>query len=146
MGLQRDYNESGGFSRYLYFQVGDTITTSNGVVAKVVAKENGTPFDGLPTFSKTGEVYLKADKDGNIIQARIYKDRKPVCDFDWDHTHQNANGDKFEKGVVHVQEFKQNSKGAWERQSKKARYMSNDEIEQYGELLRKLKSDIKFRP
>jgi len=77
MGLQRDYNECGGFSRYLYYQVGRTITTSNGVVAKVVAKVNGTAFDGLPTYSKTGEVYLKTDKCGNIVQARIYKDRKP---------------------------------------------------------------------
>ncbi len=111
-----------------------------------MAKENGTPFDGLPTFSKSSEVYLKADKDGNVVQARIYNDRKPVCDFDWDHSHQNANGEKFEKGVVHVQEFRQNSNGAWERLSKEARYMSNDEIERYGELLRKLKPDIKFRP
>ncbi len=34
MGLQRDYNEAGGFSRYLYYQVGEAITTSNGIVAK----------------------------------------------------------------------------------------------------------------
>lgn len=111
-----------------------------------MAKQNGTPFDGLPTYSKTSEVYLKVDKNGNIIQARIYKNRKPVCDFDWDHSHQNSKGDKFEKGVVHVQEFKQNSKGFWERQSKKARYMSNDEMKRYGELLKKVNPNVKLRP
>ncbi len=42
MGLQQDYNESGGFSRYLYYQVGETITTSNGVVAKVVVTSTPT--------------------------------------------------------------------------------------------------------
>jgi len=67
-----------------------------------------------------------------------------MCDFDWDHSHQNASGVKFESGVVHVQEFKQNSKGSWQRHSKTARYMSNDEIERYGELLKKLKPDIRF--
>ena len=56
MGLQRDYNVEGGFLRCLYYQIGDSISTSNGVVAKVVAKVNGTPFDGLPTYSKTSEV------------------------------------------------------------------------------------------
>ncbi len=146
MGLQRDYNVEGGFLRCLYYQIGDSISTSNGVVAKVVAKVNGTPFDGLPTYSKTSEVYLKVDKNGNVIQARIYNNRKPVCDFDWDHPHQNSNGDKFEKGVVHVQEFKQNSKGFWERQSKKARYMSNDEMKRYGELLKKVNPNVKLRP
>jgi hypothetical protein len=146
MGNQREYRQSGGFSSYLYYQVGESISSSNGVVAKVVAKVNGSPFEGLPTFSNTGSVYLKVDKDGNVIQARIYKNRNPVCDLDWDHSHKNANGQTFEKGVVHVQEFTQNTKGEWKRQSKKARYLSDEEILRYGELLRKLKSDIKFRP
>lgn len=87
MGLQREYIESGGFSTYLYYQDGETIISSNGVEGKIVAKIEGTAYDGLPIFSNTSEVYLKRNKDGEIVQARIYKDRKPVCDFDWDHHH-----------------------------------------------------------
>jgi hypothetical protein len=146
MGTQRTLVKSGGFSSHCYYSVGQPICTSNGIVAKVVKKINETPFDGLPIFSDTGEVYLKADINGNVIQARIYRNRCPVCDFDWDHPHKNANGERFEEGVVHVQEFKLNANGEWKRLGKKARYMTDDEIARYGELLRKLKSDIKFRP
>jgi hypothetical protein len=146
MGLQKYYDKNGGFTVEQYYQVGPPITTSNGVEAKIVAKIGATPFVGLPTYSKTSEVYLKANSNGNVVQARIYRDRKPVCDFDWDHAHRNADGEMFEKGVVHVQEFKRSPEGKWERQGKVARYMTDDEIARYGELLRKLKPDIRFRP
>lgn len=59
MGLQREYIESGGFSAYLYTQVGSSIVTSNGLVGKVVEKIDGTSYDGLPTFSNTSDIYLK---------------------------------------------------------------------------------------
>lgn len=146
MGLQREYRESGGFSSYLYAQRGDTIVASNGVAGKVVAKIDGSAYDGLPIFSNTSEVYFKLDSSGEIIQARIYKGRKPVCDFDWGHSHINKDGEKFECGVVHVQVFKQKTDGAWVRESKKARYMSPEEMERYGELLKKSNSKVKFRP
>jgi len=146
MGLQRDYNENGGFSNYLYYQIGETITASNGVEAKIVSKIDGSPYDGLPTFSKTGEMYLRVNSDGKVVQARIYKNRKVVCDFDWNHTHQNKNGQKFENGTVHVQEFRQKADGTWERQSKKARYMTNDEIARYGELIKKIAPYVKLKP
>ncbi len=146
MGQQREYIESGGFSSYLYIQQGDTIVAANGVEGKVVDKIEGSSYDGLPIFSNTSEVYFKRNQKGEIIQARIYKDRKPVCDFDWDHSHTNKNGEKFEAGVVHVQSFKQKSDGSWMRVSNKARYMSNEEMERYGELIKKANPKAKLRP
>lgn len=146
MGLQKTFYIGGGFNKILYYQIGESIITSNDLKAKIMAKINGTPYDGLPTYSNTSDVYLKINANGEIIQARIYNKRMPVCDFDWDHEHRNANGEIFKAGIVHVQEFKQNSNGNWVRQSNKARYMSDDEIERYGELLLKIKPDIKFRP
>lgn len=147
MGNQRNYNASGGFSQYLYAQKGDIITASNGVEGKVVEKINGSSYDGLPTFSNTREVYFKINDKGEIIQARIYKNRKPVCDFDFDHEHTNPkSGEKFKPGTVHVQEWKQKQNGDWHRDSKHARYMSNEEIKRYGELLKKANPNIKLRP
>lgn len=147
MGEQKDYNEEGGFSRYLYYQDGEIITASNGVSGKVVKKIDGTKFDGLPLFSKTSEVYFKTDENGEIIQARIYQNRKPVCDFDWGHPHTNKRTkENFEKGVVHVQTFKQDAHGNWKRENNKARYMSNEEMDRYGELLKRANSNVKLRP
>lgn len=146
MGNQRMYNPEGGFSDYLYTQRGDIIRASNGVEGKVVEKINGSSYDGLPTFSKTGEVYFKVNDNGEIIQARIYKDRKPVCDFDFDHEHTNSNGEKFHSGTVHVQEWKQKPNGNWYRDYKHARYLSNDEISRYGELIKLANPNVKLRP
>lgn len=136
MGQQREYLESGGFSAWLYTQKGSEIVASNGVVGKVVEKIDGTSFDGLPIFSNTSEVYFKRNKDGHIVQARIYKDRKPVCDFDWDHPHTNKSGEKFPEGVVHVQEFVKQPDGTWKRLYRNARYMRPEEKERYGELIK----------
>ncbi len=146
MGTQREFIESGGFTTYLYTQEGADIVASNGVVGKVVVKIEGSSYDGLPIFSNTSEVYLKQNASGEIIQARIYNNRRPVCDFDWDHSHTNKSGEQFEIGVVHVQPFKQKANGDWMRDSKKARYMSNDEIARYGELIKLINPNIKLRP
>ena len=146
MGDQRRYQESGGFSEYLYVQIGETIVASNGVEGKVVTKIDGTAYDGLPTYSNTSEIYLKKNAQGEIIQARVYKDRKPVMDLDWDHPHENKNGEKFPKGVVHVQLWKDGPKGKPIRDSGRARYMNNEEVSRYGELIQKANSDAKLRP
>lgn len=146
MGSQRMYLEQGGFSSYLYTQVGQTITASNGVEGKVVRKIGGTGFDGLPTYSNTSEVYFKTDADGEIIQARVYKDRKPFADFDWNHAHTNGDGQVFPEGVAHVQMLKKNEMGRWVRESKQARYMTDEEISRYQELFKKANPNIRFRP
>lgn len=145
MGTQRLYLESGGFSSYLYDQDGATIFASNGVEGKVVYKIEGSKFDGLPILSNSSEVYLKKDKNGSIVQARIYKDRKPVCDFDWDHEHENNDGEKFPKGVVHVQSWLKDTNGNYTRDTKHARYMSNAEMERYGELIKLANPNAKLR-
>lgn len=146
MGMQRQYLEQGGFSSYLYTQVGESITASNGVVGKVVEKIDGTSFDGLPIYSNTSEVYFKRNSEGQIIQARVYDNRNPVCDFDWDHNHKNKSGERFEKGVVHVQLFKQDPNGDWKRESKKARYMNLQEIARYGELIKLADPNARLTP
>ena len=146
MGDQRRYQESGGFSEYLYVQIGETIVASNGVEGKVVTKIEGTAYDGLPTYSNTSEVYLKKNSQGEIVQARVYKDRKPIMDFDWDHPHENKNGKKFPEGVVHVQLWKDGPKGKPVRDSGRARYMNNKEMSRYGELIKKANSNTKLRP
>ena len=63
MGDFKNYNSSGGFDEYLYHQVGDTITASNGLQGKVM-NGNSDPKDekfheGLPMYSNTSEVYFK---------------------------------------------------------------------------------------
>ena len=141
------YNPAGGFSQYLYIQKGDVIKASNGVEGKVVEKIEVSSYDGLPTFSNTREVYFKVNGKGEVVQARIYKDRKPVGDFDFDHEHTNPrSGEKFQPGVVHVQEWKQKPNGGWYRDSKHARHMSPDEMKRYGELIKKANPDVKLRP
>jgi hypothetical protein len=146
MGQQKQYIASGGFTVYLYYQVGDTIVASNGVAGKVVRKIDQSSYDGLPILSNTSEVYFKINSQGEIIQARIYKDRKPVCDFDWDHPHINGNGESFPEGIVHVQLFNKNKNGIWIRDGKHARYMSPEEISRYGELLKKANPNVKLTP
>lgn len=131
------YNPEGGFSQYLYTKDGESITASNGVTGNVIKKIEGTAFDGLPVMSNTSEVYLKKDGEGNIIQARIFSNRQPVCDFDWNHEHKNTRTKEiFPQGIVHVQEWKQNQKGEWKREKYKARYMNLQEIARYGELIK----------
>lgn len=131
---------TGGFSEYLYHQIGDTIT-ANGISGKVIAKYDGDPeHDGLPIYSNTSKVYFKLGDGGKVEQARIYDGRKAVFDFDWGHPHH-----QFDKGVVHVHEHGVNKKGRWERSIKPVRYMNNEEMTKYGELLKKANPDVKFR-
>lgn len=140
MGGQRSYLSSGGFSEYLYHQVGETIT-ANGVSGKVIEPYGDNPsHSGLPQYSNTSSVYFKLDdKTGLIEQARIYDGRKVSYDFDWGHTHKD-----HKTGTVHVHEWHQDSKGRWIRSSE-PRCMNNDEIKKYGELLKKANPNVKLR-
>lgn len=148
MGSQRLYRQRGGFSSHLYHTVGSTIISSNGVEGKIVEKiEGNSSYDGLPLFSNTSEVYFKRDPISyEIVQARIYSNRHPVADFDWNHEHTNKNGQVFPKGIVHVQELSQDSNGKWTRDNRHARYMNEKEIERYAELLKLANPNIKLRP
>jgi len=140
MGGQRQFIKEGGFSSYLYRQVGETIT-ANGIEGKIVEKYDGQEYhDGLPRYSNTSKVYLKLGPDTkNVEQARIYEKRRPLIDIDWGHGH---NG--FRKGVAHVHEWEYDSNGNLSRTGRK-RYMNNGEIRKYGALLKKACPDVKFR-
>ena len=58
MGGQNYFNAEGGFSRYLYHQVGEPILI-NGIHAKVI-EVIGTKnhHESLPFFSNTSDIYL----------------------------------------------------------------------------------------
>lgn len=138
------YVETGGFSEYLYHDVGDIITASNGIQGKVIngpADPNDESFhESLPLYSDTSEVYFKKSDEGDhpIEQARVFNDRQPSIDIDWGHTH-----GEFKEGTVHVHEWVKKSDGTWKR--KPPRYANNEEIERYGELLKKANPKIKLR-
>lgn len=143
MGDLRYYIESGGFTQYLYRQVGTTITASNGVSGKIVTEySDGDRYhSSLPAYSNTSEVYFKlSDETSKVEQARVYINRRVAFDFDWNHQHQN-----FQRGVVHVHEWKYDEAGNWTR-SGVVRYMNDAEIKRYGELLLMANPDIKFKP
>jgi len=140
MGGQKQYNKTGGFSNYLYRQVGETIS-SNGLVGKVIEKIEGSGYhDGLPLYSNTSDIYFKMnDQEDAIEQARYYKNREASCDFDWDHSHGG-----IPKGTVHVQEWHVDKDGNLKRKSR-ARLMTEAEIDKFGDLLKKANPDIKFK-
>ena len=144
MGDVKSYNPSGGFDQYLYTQVGEPFTAPNGVQGKIITKYSSANnfHESLPKYSNTSEVYLKRSDKGThpVEQARIYKDRKVVLDFDWGHTHKT-----FQQGIVHVHEWHYNNQGKWVR-CENPRYLNNDEIRKYGDLLKLAYPNIKFRP
>lgn len=139
MGDIKNYNETGGFDEYLYYQDGDVITASNGVQGKVVndineqnLKEDEKTFhESLPMYSNTSEVYFKRSDEGGhyIEQARVYINRKAALDLDWGHGH-----GEHKIGFVHVHEWRINKNGKWVR-GRNPRKMTKYEIERYGELL-----------
>lgn len=143
MGSVRLYNGIGGFSQYLYHQIGPIIKASNGVEGKIIAKldDERSLHSSLPSYSSTSEVYLKCDDQdpSRVEQMRVYKNRKVILDFDWNHQHRS-----FREGVVHVHQWRQLANGHMKR-DKEPRFLNNDEIERYGELLHKVAPSVKFR-
>lgn len=148
MGNQREYIPSGGFSAYLYENHPEwkpiTINGIRAKVVKLVTDKTGT-HSGLPSYANTANMYLRIGKDGNVIQAKLYKDRKHCLDFDWGHQHKNK-GDKtiFPKGVVHVQAYSVDNVGI--RYSNNARLMTGSEIKKYGAIPKAFNPNVKFRP
>lgn len=141
MGGFKKYNLEGGFSEYLYHQVGEPITGNN-ITAKVVTRIDDDAFhSSLPLYSNTSIAYAKRSDQGNheIEQLRIYEKRQAVVDFDWGHEHKSCM-----KGVVHVHIVQ--SEGNLHADAKNVRYMNNEEIEKYGPLIKKLNPNAKFRP
>lgn len=140
MGNERLLNPNGGFSEYLFYQVGDVIS-ANGHSGKVISRigDKGRHF-GLPSYSNTSSIYFKLGDNGNTVeQMRIYAGRRVAYDFDWGHNHK-----EFPEGVVHVHVWTQTASGTFTRHE--PRFMNDKEMAQYGDLLRKANPKVKFRP
>ena len=75
MGGAKTYNASGGFSRYDYHQVGDTIYV-DGLKGKVIAKRDSNGNDdfhaGLPSYSNTSDFYARtgSKSGGGNLESR----------------------------------------------------------------------------
>ena len=137
MGKFNEYNKHGGFKSYNYVHR-ERITAGN-LTGEVLSKYNETiAHTGLPEYSNTSKIYFWRAKNGRIIQMRVFVDRKAAIDFDWGHTH-----GQFEKGVVHVHLWTQDSKGHPCRQEPH-RTMTNAEISKYGDILRKADPHVRF--
>lgn len=127
-----------------YYQCdGTIITDSAGLSGKVVTEISDTDYhSSLPTWSKTSEIYFKRDDDGNheIEQMRLFNKRRVSLDFDWNHKHK-----EFPKGVVHVHEWYSDRNGNWVRK-KHPRFMNDDEIATYGEIILLANPNARLRP
>lgn len=149
MGNQREYIKSGGFAAYLYENHPDWKPVEiNGIKAKVlklITDKSGC-HSGLPTYANTSNMYLRANRDGEVVQAKLYISRKQCIDFDWGHQHKNVNGDGkvFQKGIVHVQRY--DASDMTVRHSNNARLMTESEIKKYGAILKAFNPNVKFRP
>lgn len=137
--------DDGGFSQYLYEAVTPAVVVNGvkGRIVKSVFVEAGG-HDSLPTYSNSSDIYFKQNEIGVVIQAKVYRERKMILDFDWDHTHKNADGTMFEKGTIHVQSYMIKKDGSFKRLSGKARRMTSAEIEKYGPIIRHFNSNVKF--
>ena len=152
MGNPRMMLPNGSFSQYLYCDHETWAKIElNGIKAKVIrniSDQNGY-HTSLPLAAGTSAMYLRLDKFGNPVQARLYVNRYSSIDFDWGHSHYNnpkkgGDGKVFNKGVVHIQEYKIKSDGTVERISYNARLANDEEINKYGEILKSFAPKIKF--
>lgn len=117
-----------------------------GIKGKIV-KRSGTngSHSNLPQYAVSSDMYFRKN-DFGVCQARVYLGHKMTIDFDWSHDHTNkTDGRHFERGVVHVQVWKQNSDGTFTRLSNQARMMSNEEMKKYGPLIKAFCHKVKFR-
>ena len=140
MGGGKDYLEKGGFSNYNWEYKGEKIDD-----IKVIYNSKDQARNSLPTYSNTSEAYLR--KEGNeIAQIRLYKNRKAIIDVDLNpqKDHRSPNGERVVKGVAHIHEWYQNKNGEWKRQ-KFARYLTDKEIKEHGEQLKRYNQKVKFK-
>lgn len=149
MGIQRLLIPTGGFIEFLYVDHPNFNTVQiNGIIAKALHYiDDGTDeHTGLPQYSSTSDMYFRIGKDGTVVQGKVYVNRRQSIDFDWSHKHVNSDGTVFNKGIVHVQTYQVDSKGKIQRMSDEARYMTEDEIAKYGEIIHAFNPNVRFRP
>lgn len=135
-------DEKGRCSEYVSLEPARTV---NGVKGHLIKKVGDSDtHTNLPYYSNTSDVYFRQNKNG-VCQARVYVGQKKYLDFDRSHNHKNSDGRKFERGVVHVQVWKQNKDGSFSRLSDDARSMSNAEMKKYGPILKAYCPTVKLR-
>lgn len=133
---------SGRQSEYVSIAPAKTV---NGVKGHLIKKVGDSDtHTNLPFYANSSDVYFRKNKNG-VCQARLYIGQKMYLDFDWSHAHMNQDGRTFDKGVVHVQLWKQKADGTFERLSSNARAMNNNEMKKYGPLLKNFCPTVKFR-
>lgn len=135
-------DEKGRRSEYVSISPARIVNGVQGHLIKQVGASD--THSNLPFYSNTSDIYFRQNKNG-VCQARLYIGQKTFLDFDWSHTHKNSDGRIFDKGVVHVQLWKQNSDGTFVRLSNNARSMSNAEMKKYGPILKDFCPSVKFR-
>lgn len=138
MGNQRQFNQNGGFSEYLYVSKEDSVVI-NGVKGRVIeyADKNHRPNWDLPTFSESSDIYFRRNDAGVVVQAKVYLSREMIMDFDWEHHHFNVpSGEHFPIGTIHVQTYKKDRNRRFIRLSNEARRMTEKEKEKYGPIIR----------
>lgn len=146
MGNGADFfsrDEKGRRSEYVFIAPARTVNGVKGHLIKRVGDKD--THTNLPYYANTSDVYFRQNVYG-VCQARVYVGQKMFLDFDWSHRHINkGDGRVFEKGVIHVQLWKQVGPGKFERLSDDARYMSNSEMKKYGPLLKSFCPSVKLR-
>ena len=139
MGLEKYYKKEGGFSQFMYHQIGEYFSM-NGFNIRVIGKIGEVkPHSGLPTYSNTSYIYVKlSDVDRTPEEIRIFMDRKAVMDIDWGHSHGG-----FKIGTAHVHNITISKDGTMTRSSQ--RELTTEEIAKFGSILKYLNPDIKLK-
>jgi hypothetical protein len=122
----------------------------NGVKGVIMRRrtDSGT-HTKLPVYADSSDLYFRQNKSG-VCQARLYINHKMFLDFDWSHNHNNYDAagnivQSFNRGTVHVQQWKEIEPGHFVRLNNNARGMNNYEIMKYGPILKSFCPDIKLR-
>lgn len=106
----------------------------------------GTSNNALPQYSSTSSAYIRKDGE-RYVQIREYHNRLVQKDIDLfvENNHTNKNGEELDINVVHVHDWFKNKKGEWKRRYD-ARYLTEEEISKWGNLIKMIKPEIKLRP
>lgn len=134
MGSRRDWEMSRNYT--LYFESHyHAVATIEGVK---VLQYNDRPNSALPEYAKTSEAYLSINAKGEMMHLRIYRNHKPILEFDighWKHYGKN-------KGYVHVHDYSTDAEGHPVRISP-GRKITSAEAAKYGKILEVMKRSKK---
>ena len=86
----------------------------------------------LPEFSNTSDAYILLDRFGKPKQLRIYEDRRPKFDVDFDHSHHHG----LSVGQYHIHDHTPGNKGF--SRSLTSRPLTSQEWKKWGKLIEEL--------